>query len=101
MFKNARTGISITYSENGANSLPTSQTPLVFSGGDDGSDSLVAADIVGRDDSMGLQAFRNQNAFLVRALLAPGYTDEAVISELISIANARMKLKHILQFRVL
>ena len=70
-------------------------TPVAFTGGDSDAENVAADDIVGVafDETLaqptGLQLFASPNAVDVNLLACPGWSDSAVVVELLAIAEAR------------
>lgn len=62
---------------------------LVFMGGDAGINGITTGDIIGEVDGTGLYAFSNKEDVLIDILMAPGWSDQSVISAGLSICSVR------------
>lgn len=70
-----------------------SNPPYKLSGGADGLEGISSGDVIGTIDTIGnatgLQVFADPEKIFINLLAAPGFTDQAVADELVSIAESR------------
>ena len=70
-------------------SIKYEEKTLAFTGGDDGIDGITADDIIGGSTGGGIMSFSNPEAVNVDVITTPGWSDDKVIRECLSMCESR------------